>query len=60
MIINNIYLNIKIVHNKRVFLLPVDEKANLLLCDLKLAINNFILLKDIKKKVNPSLYGFYV
>jgi len=55
-----IYLNIKIAHNKRVFLLPLEEKHKLFITDVKMAINNFLLLKDIKKTVNPSLYGFYV
>ncbi len=54
-----IYLNIKIVHNKRVFLLPLEEKHKLFITDIKMAINNFLLLKDIKK-VNTSLYGYYV
>ena len=54
-----IYLNIKISHNKRVFLLPLEEKHKLFITDVKLAINNFLLLKDIKKTVNTSLYGYY-
>jgi nicotinamide riboside kinase len=53
-----IYLNIKIAHNKRVFLLPLEEKHKLFITDVKTAINNFLLLKDIKK-VNTSLYGYY-
>jgi SpoVK/Ycf46/Vps4 family AAA+-type ATPase len=54
-----IYLNIKISHNKRVFLLPLEEKHKLFITDVKMAINNFLLLKDIKK-VNTSLYGYYI
>jgi len=54
-----LYLNIKIVHNKRVFLMPLEEKHKLFITDIKQAINNFLLLKDIKK-VNTSLYGYYI
>ena len=54
-----IYLNIKIAHNKRVFLLPLEEKHKLIITDVKTAINNFLLLKDVKKTVNTSLYGYY-
>lgn len=40
-----LFLNIKIVHNKRIFLIPVEEKKNLLLDDIKESINKFIKLK---------------
>jgi energy-coupling factor transporter ATP-binding protein EcfA2 len=41
----SLFLNIKIIHNKRVFLLPVKEKNILIIDDIKNAIKKFILLK---------------
>ena len=41
----SLFLNIKIVHNKRIFLIPVDEKKNLFIDDIKESINKFIKLK---------------
>jgi len=40
-----LFLNIKIVHNKRVFLLSSNEKKSLLINDIKESINKFIKLK---------------
>jgi SpoVK/Ycf46/Vps4 family AAA+-type ATPase len=55
-----LFLNIKIVQNKRVFLLPIDQKKKIILDDINNAIKKFILLKCIKDdKLNPSLYGMY-
>lgn len=42
-----LFLNIKINHNKRIFLLPVDEKKKLLFVDIKNAIQKFIKLKGL-------------
>ena len=38
----SIFLGTKISHNKRVFLLPVEEKKILKLSDIKIAIDKFI------------------
>ena len=43
-----LFLNIKINHNKRIFLLPVEEKNKLLFSDIKTGIEKFIKLKGTK------------
>lgn len=43
-----LFLNIKINHNKRIFLLPVEEKNKLLFSDIKTGIEKFIKLKGSK------------
>lgn len=40
-----LFLNIKITHNKRIFLLPVEEKSKLFLYDIEYSIEKFIKLK---------------
>lgn len=45
-----LFLNIKIVHNKRVFLMPVAKKEKLIIEDIKEAIIKFIKLKCISKE----------
>ena len=55
-----VFLNIRIVQNKRVFLLPVIEKKKIIYDDIDLAIKKFNILRCIKKpELNPSLYGMY-
>lgn len=41
-----LFLNIKIVHNKRIFLLPVEEKSKLFIYDIEMSVEKFIKLKD--------------
>ncbi len=54
-------LNLKIVQNKRVFLLPVLDKKKLLLTDVKESINKFIFLKgDHIKNKKDIPFGLYV
>jgi hypothetical protein len=56
-----VFLNIRIVQNKRVFLLPVSEKKKIIYEDLDLAIKKFNILRCIKKpELCPSLYGMYL
>ena len=58
-----LFLNIKIVHNKRVFLLEIIEKKDLLLNDINNATTKFLILKGdtLKKNIlNKTLYGMYV
>lgn len=45
-----LFLNIKITHNKRVFLLPVEEKRKLFIYDIEISIEKFIKLKGENKK----------
>ena len=40
-------LNIKITHNNRIFLLPIDNKNKLLIDDIKESIKKFIKLKGL-------------
>lgn len=40
-----LFLNIKIIHNKRIFLLPMEEKSKLFLYDVETSIEKFIKLK---------------
>lgn len=40
-----LFLNIKIVHNKRIFLLPIEEKKKLFLYDIQTSIEKFIKLR---------------
>jgi len=57
-----LFLNIKINHNKRIFLIPVHEKINLLIEDIKESINKFIKLKGSifdKKKIPEHLSHLY-
>jgi hypothetical protein len=49
-----LFLNIKINHNKRIFLLPVEEKKKLLLTDIKVAIEKFIKLKGTNEDKIPN------
>ena len=45
-----LFLNIKISHNKRTFLLPSEEKSNLFLYDIENSIEKFIKLKGNVKQ----------
>ena len=45
-----LFLNIKISHNKRTFLLPGEEKSNLFLYDIENSIEKFIKLKGNVKQ----------
>jgi hypothetical protein len=56
-----LFLNIKITHNKRVFLLPTKEKHYLYLNDLIQSIDKFIKLKgDFIEKNQSLLSSIYV
>jgi hypothetical protein len=56
-----LFLNLKIVHNKRVFLLPIDDKKKLLIKDIKDSIDKFIFLKgDYMKNKREIPFGLYV
>jgi energy-coupling factor transporter ATP-binding protein EcfA2 len=54
-----LFLNIKINHNKRIFLLPVEEKKKLFIYDIKTSIDKFIKLKGIDKQ-NNNLSNLYI
>lgn len=57
-----LFLNIKIVHNKRIFLIPVEEKKDLLIGDIKESIDKFIKLKGSaydKNKLPEHLSHLY-
>ena len=43
-----LFLNININHNKRIFLLPVEEKNKLLFSDIKTGVEKFIKLRGAK------------
>lgn len=45
-----LFLNIKIIHNKRIFLLPIEEKSKLFLYDIETSIEKFIKLKGDNNK----------
>jgi SpoVK/Ycf46/Vps4 family AAA+-type ATPase len=45
-----LFLNIKITHNKRIFLLHVEEKNKLLFSDIKMGVEKFIKLKGVKSQ----------
>jgi SpoVK/Ycf46/Vps4 family AAA+-type ATPase len=56
-----LFLNIKINHNKRIFLLPVEEKKKLLFSDIKVAIEKFIKFKGLgEDKIPHYLSHLYV
>ncbi len=56
-----LFLNLKIVHNKRVFLLPISDKKILITDDIKESINKFIFLKgDYFKNKHETPFGLYV
>ncbi len=56
-----LFLNLKIVHNKRVFLLPTDQKKKLLIIDIANSIDKFIKLKgDYFKSKHETPFGLYV
>ena len=58
-----LFLNIRIVHNKRVFLMSVEEKNKLSLEDIKEAVKKFIKLKGSvfnKDKIPEHLSHLYV
>ena len=56
-----LFLNLKIVHNKRVFLLPIDDKKKLLIKDIKDSIDKFLFLKgDYMKNKREIPFGLYV
>jgi SpoVK/Ycf46/Vps4 family AAA+-type ATPase len=54
-----LFLNLKIIHNKRVFLLPVIEKTKLTIKDISNSINKFINYKGDKFKYEIPM-GLYV
>lgn len=37
-----LFVNIKIIHNKRIFLLPIEDKSKLFLYDIEISIEKFI------------------
>jgi len=56
-----LFLNIKINHNKRIFLLPIEEKKKLLFLDIKVSIEKFIKLKGfLEEKIPDNLSHLYV
>ncbi len=56
-----LFLNLKIVHNKRVFLLPIEDKKKLLIKDIKDSIDKFLFLKgDHLKNKTEIPFGLYV
>lgn len=58
----SLFLNIKIVYNKRIFLLPIQDKIKLLLDDIKEGIKKFIKLKCIKddKIIDNNICSIYI
>ena len=56
-----LFLNIKITHNKRVFLLPTKEKYYLYINDIIQSIDKFIKLKgDFIEKNQSLLSSIYI
>jgi hypothetical protein len=58
-----LFLNIKITHNKRIFLIPIDDKKNLLLDDIKESVKKFIKSKESifnKDKIPEHLTHMYL
>ncbi len=56
-----LFLNLKIVQNKRVFLLKVEDKKKLLINDISNAIDKFLFLKgDHIKNKREIPFGLYV
>jgi SpoVK/Ycf46/Vps4 family AAA+-type ATPase len=56
-----LFLNIKIVHNARVFLLPVDDKKKLFIKDIKDSIQKFLKFKgDYFKNKYQVPSGLYI
>lgn len=49
-----LFLNIKINHNKRIFLLPIEEKKKLLINDIKNSVEKFVKLKGLNENNIPS------
>ena len=56
----SIFLNMKIAHNKRIFLLPIEEKKILKLLDIKTAINKFIAVHKLNEDKNYNLNIMYL
>jgi hypothetical protein len=57
----SLFLNLKIVHNKRVFLLSIEEKKKLIIGDIKESIDKFLKLKgDYFKNKHETPFGLYV
>lgn len=57
----SLFLNLKIVNNKRVFLLPVEDKKKLIIGDIKECIDKFLKLKgDYFKNKHETPFGLYV
>ena len=56
----SLFLNLKIVQNKRVFLLPVVDKKKLLIKDIRDSIEKFLFLKgDCLKAKREIPFGLY-
>lgn len=56
-----LFLNLKIVHNKRVFLLPIEEKKKLIIKDIGESINKFLKLKgDYFKNKHETPSSLYI
>jgi SpoVK/Ycf46/Vps4 family AAA+-type ATPase len=56
-----LFLNLKITHNKRVFLLTIDDKKKLIIKDIKDSIDKFLFLKgDYLKNKSEIPFGLYV
>ena len=49
-----LFLNIKITHNKRIFLLPIEEKKKLFITDIKESVSKFIKLKGLGIEKKPD------
>jgi hypothetical protein len=55
-----LFLNLKIVHNKRVFLLPINDKKILLIQDIKDAVLKFIKFKGDTPNKYETPPGMYI
>jgi energy-coupling factor transporter ATP-binding protein EcfA2 len=55
-----LFLNIKINHNKRIFLLPIEEKNKLLFSDIKLSVEKFTKYKESEGRISNNLSHLYV
>ena len=54
-IMETLFLNIKITHNKRIFLLPIEEKKKLFIADITESVSNFIKLKGLGIEKNQII-----
>ncbi len=57
----SLFLNLKIVHNKRVFLLPIQDKKKLIIGDIKQSVEKFLKLKgDYFKNKHETPSHLYI